>query len=231
MNIILSPHLDDAVFDCWELLTNPDTVTLNIFSKIPPEGTSAWWDRICGQPDSKKMMETRYIENQKAVALSGNSNKQLFLNILDKQYRTKKIHLSVDRLTDSIEKISSKENIFFVPLAASKLFRHADHVLTRLIGLELLKRGYRVAFFPDYPYMRTTHSLSSRHLKQISRTGEKILGIKLEVRVKKLSPRNIRLKRQALKTYKSQYRAINIQTLGSLSLLGHQSYEIVLYPT
>lgn len=226
-NVILSPHLDDAVFDCWHLLTKADTVVLNVFSGIPPEGTKALWDRICGEADSHKMVQMRLAENQTAMGFSGNPNQQLFLGLLDAQYRHGSGELSVSDLADNIEKDTPKNSLFFAPLAISRIFRHPDHVRIRKVGLELLRRGHKVGFFPDYPYMTTPQKPKSEKLNQIRIRAEKELGISLTFEILELTSEQLETKRNAMKAYKTQYRVINIETLGALTRLGKQKYELV----
>ena len=50
--LLLAPHWDDAVFNCWSLLTSErDVRVINVFAGIPPGGPPSRWDRICGASD------------------------------------------------------------------------------------------------------------------------------------------------------------------------------------
>lgn len=228
--IILSPHLDDAVLDFWHVLVSPDAVVLTIFSGIPPEGTTTLWDRICGEADSHKMMQKRKLENDKAITISGHTNSQLFLDLLDNQYRSKGDRPSVDELADAIEKLVPGNATFFAPLALSRVYRHPDHLLTRQVGLELYKRGRQVSFSPDYPYMASPHRPTEASLNRLQTLAEKVLGLKLSVEISNLGVDQLKKRHQALKLYTSQYTPLNIETFGAISRLVRRNYEIVLSP-
>ena len=84
---ILSPHLDDAVLSCWQLLDGPGDVTVvNVFTASPPAGTPApWWDSATGAVDPVERMRERREEDARALALAGRVS--LDLGLLDHQYR------------------------------------------------------------------------------------------------------------------------------------------------
>lgn len=48
--VVLSPHLDDAVINCWSLLTaDRDVTVVNVFTASPPQGR---WriGTVCAEP-------------------------------------------------------------------------------------------------------------------------------------------------------------------------------------
>lgn len=229
--ILLSPHLDDAVFDCWYLLTQPDATLLTIFSGVPAEGTTAWWDGICGQSDSHRMMQIRVAENKKAIEISGNANPQLFLDLLDNQYRAKDDNPTASDLADAIERITPKGITYYAPLAISCVYRHPDHVLARETCLELHKRGHHVGFFPDYPYMRSPRKPRGGRLQHTGALAERVLGMDISVQINDLTPDQLKAKSSAIKAYRTQYTPINIETFGALSRLRRRNYELLFIPT
>src|SRR5206468_12391212 len=51
--LMLSPHLDDAVINCWSVLTaDGDVQAVNVCSRPPDPGFTPYWDRNCGAEDS-----------------------------------------------------------------------------------------------------------------------------------------------------------------------------------
>ena len=51
--LLLSPHLDDAVLDCWSVLSDERELNVvNIFAGIPAPGPLTLWDAITGAADS-----------------------------------------------------------------------------------------------------------------------------------------------------------------------------------
>jgi hypothetical protein len=70
--LLLSPHLDDAVIDCWSVLTTPGELNVvNVFTAIPPPEPVSLWDRIVGASDSAELMRARVEEDRAALAQAG----------------------------------------------------------------------------------------------------------------------------------------------------------------
>jgi LmbE family N-acetylglucosaminyl deacetylase len=229
-NIIISPHLDDAVIDCWHLVANPDSILVNVFSGIPAQGTHAWWDRLCGEPDSHKMVQMRLKENAMAVSISGNANPQQFLGFLDNQYRRADNVPLVSDLANLIDKSTPKTATIFAPLALSRIYRHPDHVLGRLTALELYKRNYRVRFYPDQPYMSLPSKPREPKIKRTQDLAKKVLGLSLVAQVVPLSEDQLMLKHEAMKAYRSQYTLLNVPTLGAMDRISKRPYELIFTP-
>jgi len=90
-DVVLSPHLDDAVLSCWRALDRPELATVvNVFSGAPPSGAPVgWWDRITGASDSAARMRERGAEDAEALTLAGARARDL--RLLDHQYRSTSI--------------------------------------------------------------------------------------------------------------------------------------------
>src|SRR5919109_1364707 len=85
-NVVVSPHLDDAVLSCWHVLAGGDEVTVvNVFTGLPKPGTLGWWDRLTGAADSVERIRERCAEDAEALALVGVPHANL--GLLDGQYR------------------------------------------------------------------------------------------------------------------------------------------------
>ena len=84
--MVISPHLDDAVFSCGELLNaHPHAMVATVFAGTPPAGhTTTDWDRACGFRSACEAMVTR--RNEDASALLRLGARPVWLNFLDSQY-------------------------------------------------------------------------------------------------------------------------------------------------
>lgn len=72
---VLSPHPDDALLSCWNLLAGAGDVTVvNVFT-APPGGSDhshwGWWDRLTGAADWAQRMRERLEEDAAALRLAG----------------------------------------------------------------------------------------------------------------------------------------------------------------
>src|SRR5439155_1765477 len=84
--LLLSPHWDDAVLDCWSVLSAGGGLTVvNVFAGSPAPGTITLWDSITGASDSAARTQERRAED--AAALSRAAREPVNLPFLDSQYR------------------------------------------------------------------------------------------------------------------------------------------------
>ena len=122
--LILSPHMDDAVLNCWSVLTGPGPVAVvDVFGGVPRAGFVSGWDAVCGATDSAEMVRARLAEDRAALAHAG--VEPVALPFLDAQYRGCRAlpaFADVDRaIAEHVPAISA----VYVPLGT----RHADHRL------------------------------------------------------------------------------------------------------
>ncbi|VVE84563.1 PIG-L deacetylase family protein [Pandoraea sputorum] len=122
--LVISPHLDDAVFSCGRLLAAaPGTVVVTVFAGVPPEGTPAPpGDRAAGFVSGREAMQARHLED--LSALDKLRAESLWLPFLDRQY--------VDADTSQAIAPALREILDDYPdrrvLAPLGLF-HSDHAL------------------------------------------------------------------------------------------------------
>jgi len=69
-SVVVSTHLDDAVFSCHGVL-GPGVVVVTVFAGIPPRGVLGDWDGATGAADSRSRMLERRLEDREALAVSG----------------------------------------------------------------------------------------------------------------------------------------------------------------
>lgn len=224
--VILSPHLDDAVFNCWCSLNQPRATVLTVFAGLPKDGTSKMWDKLCGEADSRAMVLRRRQENNNA--LKNTSADIRYLDFLDNQYRIKPLLL--DKIVTKIIDNTPSKSIFLAPLAGSRLLKHPDHVLLREAGLLIKKSGKEVYFYPDIPYMSLPRKIKPEYLKKLSDRSSKLLGLPVVASYKQLSIDEQYAKKLAVLAYNSQYKLTNLTSFGRLSRFAKRDFEVILKP-
>jgi LmbE family N-acetylglucosaminyl deacetylase len=146
--LVLSPHLDDAVLDCWSVLASEREVrVVNIFSGAPADGQLAIWDAITGAEDSAQRVRERLAED--ARALAGAGREPANLGLLDSQYRLGAPEPALQRIDGAIAALVSAASRLYVPAGIGA---HADHVLARRYGRMLLRAGMPVTLYAELPY-------------------------------------------------------------------------------
>lgn len=220
--VVLSPHLDDAVFSCWHVLFEPDTTIITIFAGAPPKGTTTLWDKICGQPDSETMMRSRLEENEAVLASIGVSGCNL--DFLDGQYGHSQRNIS--EIADSVLAMAGQNAVFLAPLAGSLLWRHPDHVVVRTLGTYLLGKGKEVAFYADLPYMQMPACSATAYVARMSKRASKIIGVQLSAEVHTLNVSEQSRKRTAMRQYQTQFTMTNLVSLGTLGRKANSQREV-----
>jgi len=222
---LLSPHIDDAVFSCWHILSQPGAEVITVFAGVPSERTSTVWDRMCGESDSVVMMQKRLRENEAAIESSGASIQNL--DYLDTQYRPSEY--SIAAIAEDILSRTEAESSFYAPLAGSKLWRHPDHVTVRMVGKFLLDHGRKVSFYADVPYMQMPSRPNSTYTSRELRRAQSLLGFQLSIEVFELNSQEQDRKQAAMMQYQSQYNVINILSAGMLKKRANLEREIVFH--
>ena len=84
--LAISPHLDDAVFSCGELLASaPGAKVVTVFAGGPPAGASMTsWDADCGFRADDDVIAARRGEDARALEMLGAS--PVWLPFWDDQY-------------------------------------------------------------------------------------------------------------------------------------------------
>lgn len=146
--LVLSPHFDDAVLDCWDVLAGEGDVRVaNVFAGQPRTGTLAAWDEITGARDSAERVRERIAEDARALARAGRG--AVNLAFLDAQYRAGGPGPSLDRLDRSLLARVGRASRVYAPAGIGG---HADHLLVRRYGRMLARGGIPVSLYADLPY-------------------------------------------------------------------------------
>lgn len=145
--VILSPHLDDAVLNCWSVLTGGgDVAVVNLFTGAPRPGFVTAWDRLCGADDSARLMAERVAEDGEALARVG--HRPLNLGFLDIQYRRCRPPPAFEVADEALATHLEAASLLYAPLGA----RNADHSFTRRYALAVARSGVPVRLYADVPY-------------------------------------------------------------------------------
>jgi hypothetical protein len=145
--LVLSPHWDDAVLDCWSVLSGEGEVSVvNVFAGVPGPRRVTLWDSITGARDSSERARERIAED--GVALSCAGREPVNLPFLDSQYRPPPAP-SLDALDLAVSGAAQRARRVYVPAG---LGSHPDHQLVRRYGRMLLRAGMPVTLYADLPY-------------------------------------------------------------------------------
>jgi LmbE family N-acetylglucosaminyl deacetylase len=161
---VVSPHLDDAVFACGNLLAACRGSTVcTVFTGGPPPGAPLTpWDRGCGFADGDDVMAIRRDEDRRALATL--DAEPHWLGFRDAQYGPSP---SPDRVAAALASCPAiaAADLVCVPLG---LF-HADHVLVHGVARHLRGRRPLLAY-EDALYRRIDDLLAER-LAELAATG------------------------------------------------------------
>jgi LmbE family N-acetylglucosaminyl deacetylase len=196
--VIVSPHLDDAVLSCGQLLAGRrGAFVVTVMAGVPADSQQPTdSDRRSGFGSATTAMRTRRHED--ALALSTLHAGWMWLEYLDDQYDSRRP--SPAQLADALDRALPAEAELLGPLGLG----HADHRLTgaafEVLARRRLRRGQRCAVYADEPYHRLDRGASARARLQDLREH----GLR-PVRRRSTSPAHRRAaKARALSAYRSQ---------------------------
>lgn len=234
--LVLSPHLDDAVLDCWGELASGDAVrVVNLFAGVPPAGTAVpLWDRITGASDSSARVRERLAEDASALALAGREPTNLPL--LDSQYPRPERPGPGDLDRELAARLAGES--FARVLAPAAIGGHPDHLLARRYARVLARAGFAVTLYADLPYCvahgwpgwvdgrgddpyRDVDAFWSSFLAGV---GE--LGQLRAARVVRLDDAAAAAKLEAIRCYRSQLPALSAGARGLLEDPEIHRYEV-----
>jgi LmbE family N-acetylglucosaminyl deacetylase len=147
--LVLSPHLDDAVIDCWSVLTGPWPLNVvNVFAGVPPSGEVAYFDRLAGARDSALHVQRRIAEDREAVGHAGRS--PVNLGFLARPYRRGRPEPSFAAVDDALVSRVGSASLVYAPAALGS--PHPDHAFVRSYALALAANLMPVGLYADLPY-------------------------------------------------------------------------------
>jgi LmbE family N-acetylglucosaminyl deacetylase len=216
--LLLSPHLDDAVIDCWSVLTaDGDLNVVNVFAGVPPPGRTTHWDRIVGASDSAELMERRIEEDRAALAKAGREPHNLGLT--EHQQREDRREPSLRAIDGALTEAVAHASRIYAPAVLGT--RHPDHARVRAYALACHAAGIPTELYADLPYAVVygwphwvTGDPPDPHLDVDAYWGERPPG---EPRVVTLDEARAAAKLEAMRAYATQFPSLDRGAIGLLS--------------
>jgi LmbE family N-acetylglucosaminyl deacetylase len=139
--LVVSSHLDDAVFSCWSVISDPalQVSVVTVFTSALPGEPSRWDALLDPTVDPMDRAAERRAEDSAALAKAGRT--PIHLPFHDCGYGPTELLAVVDKLRPHIE----AADVVYAPLA----IWHDEHVLVRQAVRKLQLRS---CFYVDYPY-------------------------------------------------------------------------------
>jgi LmbE family N-acetylglucosaminyl deacetylase len=149
--LIVSPHLDDAVFSCRDLLAlHKEVDVVTVFTGTAPQpAPCTQWDARCGFADASSAMQARLAED--ARALGALSAHPLRLDFLDRQYGASPTPAHVAAALQALQQAHGYGAIM-MPLGLC----HPDHELVHTACLTVLQHHPQLLWlaYEEAPYRR-----------------------------------------------------------------------------
>lgn len=146
--LVLSAHLDDAVFSCWQVIErgSAEGVTVaTVFAGRPRPGLEPPpWDQACGVADPARHMLRRREED--AAALRGAGATPVHLEFLDEQYRQGPLPKTA--IVEAIEELCQGHDEVWIPAGIGG---NADHLVVAEAALAAAS-DIRRFLYADSPY-------------------------------------------------------------------------------
>jgi LmbE family N-acetylglucosaminyl deacetylase len=159
MLAVISPHLDDAVFGCGELIAaRPGSIVITVCAAVP-DATCALpeWDAACGFGSAREALLARRGEDRAALAVL--RAQPCWLWCWDSQYRKPmKLDDVARRLGRALRRY--RADVVAMPMG---LF-HADHKLTHLAALKVFSFSQALTWlaYEEPNYRRVAGELANR---------------------------------------------------------------------
>jgi LmbE family N-acetylglucosaminyl deacetylase len=170
--LLVSPHLDDAVFSCAALVERPEPIdVLTVASGAPDPPRQGWWDAQCGFASSAESIPARLAEDDAAFA--GTHHRRSHLGLLELQYQPERTRAEAELLGERLREwvAANPGGIVAIPAGAGcsqrltarwrrRLARqhcsppqHPDHVWVRDTAFAALMNGAALLLYEEIPYL------------------------------------------------------------------------------
>lgn len=201
--LLVSPHLDDAVFGCGQWLgAHPGTRVVTVFAGLPRDGSQRTdWDAQCGFGSAREALPARREEDRAALALLGCEPR--WLEFTDSQYGdAPAVEAVAQALSAELERIGAGEPFVF-PLG---LF-HSDHRLVHEACLVAWRRQARPALLYEDALYRGAPGLLQQRLADLLNAGLVLTPAKERPLHGAEAAKAAEVKARAVQCYASQLRA------------------------
>lgn len=167
--VVVSPHLDDAVFSCGSVLSRcPGSTVVTVYTGLPDNpGMLTKWDRACGFADAAAAMRERVEENRHALAAIGCKGRSL--GLLDCQY-LECPDVAMPRLTECL--LATLHDLAHGAVAIPLGVFHGDHLRVSDAALLIREASPDVPWFlyEDAPH-RAQPGVVQQRLVQLQARG------------------------------------------------------------
>ena len=215
--IILSPHLDDAVYAMGGFLAKGqyETEVATLFAGKPSKDLHTKWDHISGFKDSDQEIEARLRENEKALGECGAIIKNF--NYLDFEYRGKipdqSVHIGIkESIENDIKSLISdypkRQILMYGPAIFGPKVTHKDHEILHKAFMTVVGENNRANIkfyiYEDLPY---THEFNQSEKSKLKDYLDNIYRIKFEQEEIEISKTQLEKKIKCIHDYPSQVEA------------------------
>jgi hypothetical protein len=170
--VLLSPHLDDAVFSAWHVLAAPrDVRVVVVFAGVPEPGFVTVLDRERAATDSSVVFRRRLVDDREALAVAGRV--PIHVPLLEASYRVREfppvaeaierdrprflaliggepgLQLEPEELARELGGHVDREVLY----APAGIGGHADHRDVARYAVETARGGVRLRLYADFPYV------------------------------------------------------------------------------
>jgi LmbE family N-acetylglucosaminyl deacetylase len=198
--LVISPHLDDAVFSCGDMLAaHPGATVATVFAAGPltwHEPTT--WDQAAGFRFGENAMTVRRDEDQAALEVL--AARPVWMPFQESQYGHPAALETIEVHLESVLNQSAAETVF-IPLG----LWDPDHHITHQACMSLVRRYAHLTWFvyEEAIYRRRPDAGLERRLTGLARSGVRAARMYLGPRPVSLS------KRLAVMCYRSQLMALS----------------------
>jgi len=240
--IVISPHLDDAVFGCGEYMAaNAGAVCVTVFAGTPPQGYAKLnaWDTACGFAPGENVMAWRRKEDRKALAQLG--AQAVHMDWLQGSYLNGAKGTRQRTHPYQAKEIAETISVVLEPLLGAEPHSqvvaplglvHSDHKRVHNACLLLLGTAIRpeqMLWYEESPYRAMRNSLAAR-LRQLGNGGHQaaIMGTSAGTGQPYIA------KLLAIQCYASQIKGLRAQLgnfTGARNLAGQPDTELLLADT
>lgn len=233
--LLLSPHLDDAVIDCWSILTASGAVkVVNVFAGMPAAGSISYFERLAGARDSATHLARRIVEDREALAHA--AREPVNLGFLALPHRRGRPEPSFAQLDAAVTAHASAAAVVYAPAALGA--PHPDHELVRCYALALARQGVPVRLYADLPYCAAygwpawvTGEEPDPHLDvdaywRGASDGAAALFSRARAKVERLDERAAGAKLDAMRTYRAEFSTLDRGPIGQLSNPAIHGFEV-----
>jgi len=221
-DVVVSPHLDDAVLSCAGRLLDGDVSVVTVCAGLPDAGSAlSEWDIASGATDARERAIERIAEDDVALALLDVPTRRL--DELGQHYRG--AAYDVDRVAGHLRPLLAGANTVWV---AAGIGGHGAHIGTRDATLRAARAAgvRRLVLYADLPYAFSFGWPDSVDGLQgeLARVG--VDPSPLVPVPRRLTAHEQRCKRAALACYRSQHHVLNVDATGRFAARGGDEWEL-----